>query len=131
MQKNIAPDENRQYQRIKPNQNTPIIIDINGSNFIEIVKARNISLGGINILVAHEFRGCEIEKQVKLEIKLPTPVNHCFSATGKIKHISGDDFGVNFLSMNKKGFRMLTKYLLFHQQEFSFWKKIRYLCHWY
>ena len=131
MQKNIITRDNRQYERITPNKSAPIIIDINGSNFIDILKAGDISLGGVKISVAHGFKGCEIDKQVQLAIKLPTPINKSFSATGKIKHISGDSFGVNFLSMHNHGQQMLRKYILFHQKDNSTWKSIRYFCHLY
>ncbi|MFV2059242.1 MAG: PilZ domain-containing protein [Gammaproteobacteria bacterium] len=129
MQTNIASKENRRFERVTPESGEPIIVDINGTNFIDILKAGNISLGGVNISVVHGFKGCEIEKQVNLAIKLPDPVNKSFSATGKIKHISGDAFGVNFLSMHKHGEKMLRQYLLYHQKEKSTWKSIRYFCH--
>jgi hypothetical protein len=131
MQKNIASKENRRYERVTPKPSAPIIIDINGTNFIDVLKAGNISLGGVNISVVHGFKGCEIEKQVNLAIKLPNPVNKSFSATGKIKHISGDAFGVNFLSIHKHGEKMLRQYLLYHQKQNSTWKSIRYFCHFF
>jgi len=135
MQNKNTLNENRQYERIIPDKKTPIIIDINGSNFIDILKAGNISLGGINISVAHEFKGCEIDKQVNLAIKLPAPINKSFSATGKIKHISGKAFGVRFISMHQRGKKMLRKYILFHQinssPQKSIWKSFRYFCHLY
>ena len=131
MQKNIASRENRQYERITPIAKAPIIIDINGTNFIDIFRAGNISLGGVSISVAHGFKGCEIEKQVNLAIKLPEPVNKSFSATGNIKHISGDAFGVNFLSIHQHGQKMLRQYILFHQKNTSIWKSIRYYFHLY
>lgn len=132
MQKNTASKENRQSERIIPDKKTPVIIDINGTNFIDILKAVNISLGGLKVSVAHGFKGCEIDKQVQLAIKLPDPINKSFSATGKIKHISGDAFGVNFISMHKHAKQMLRKYILFHQKnnssKKSIWKSIRYHC---
>jgi len=131
MQKKIATRDNRQYERVVPVRSEPIIIDINGANFIDILKAGNISLGGIMISVAHEFKGCEIDKHVNLAIKLPTPINKSFSATGKIKHISGDAFGVNFISIHEHGQQMLRKYILFHQKKTSTWKTVRYICHLY
>lgn len=135
MQKNIISHENRQFDRIVPDLKEPIIIDINGTNFIDILRAGNISLGGINISVVHGFKGCDIDKQVNLAIKLPKPINKSFSATGKIKHISGDSFGVNFHSMNKHGQKMLRQYILYKQINNSkskpLWKSFRYFIHMY
>jgi hypothetical protein len=131
MQEIISNQYSRDEHRITPNQRDPIIIDISGTNFIEILRAENISLGGIKILVAHEFRGCEINKQVKLAIKLPLPVNKSFSATGKIKHLTNSTFGIHFISFHKQGLQLLRKYISYHEREKSTWNTIRYFCHLY
>lgn len=135
MQTNIANRESRQYERITPGKAEPVIIDINGANFIDILTVGNISLGGVSVVVAHGFKGCEIAQQVRLVIKLPVPVNQSFSAAGAIKHVSGDAFGVEFISMHKQAEQMLRKYILFQQVHNAsrkpIWKSIRYFCHLY
>lgn len=124
-------NDKRIHTRITPSKNAPIIVDINGINFIDIFHATDISDGGIRITVAHGFQGCEINKQVSIAIKLPYPVNKSFTTIGLIKHLSGKSFGIHFLATPSRSKHLIKKYILFHTKQYSLWNKIRYRFHLY
>jgi hypothetical protein len=79
----------------------PIEIQLYGTAFLEVVQAKDISLGGVGIMVPHKFEGYDISGEVELLIKLPGA--RPFKARGIIRHRSvgsrGDLFGVQFTEL--------------------------------
>lgn len=114
--------EKREHLRVTPRPDSPIIIDINGENFVEILHAQNISIGGISVFVPHGFQGCEINKQVNLVIKLPKPIKKSFCVAGKIKHLSHNYFGVDFIALGEENRTRIEKYIA-HMTHHESWRK--------
>ncbi len=109
--------ENRKYLRVTPGKKYPIRLDINGDNFIEILRAKDISLGGIGIEVAHQFTNCEIDGNVELIIRLPQPVGQHIQAHGKILHVNNNLFGISFSKLPKNSQQKLREYILYRVQQ--------------
>ena len=70
--------EQRRQLRVKPEDGNPIRVDINGENFVDILYANDISEGGLNVSVPHQFQDCEIDTPVSLMVQLPTPISHAY-----------------------------------------------------
>ncbi len=100
--------DRRQFVRVAPEKNYPIRIDINGENFLDILCANDISENGIGVSVPHRFKGCDTQSTVTFIICLPYPEKSLISATGQIKHVSGDRFGVCFNRLSE-GTRLKIK----------------------
>ncbi len=91
--------ERRKFARVHPDPKHPIEVQIMGNDFLDIVFARNISEGGMKIMVPHLFAGCDIDSTVEFIVTLPGAKS--FLAKGKIKHLkpqneSDGSFGVKF-----------------------------------
>jgi len=103
----------RRNYRAQPEAHQPIRIDINGSNFIDVLHATDISLGGIGIIVAHGFEDCKIDAPVSVVVTLPAPNLVSITLTGKIRHLSDRKFGVSFVDMQAGHQKKLSDYLLY------------------
>jgi hypothetical protein len=102
----------RQYLRVVPEALSPVRVDINGVDFIEVCKAFDISEGGLRILVPHRFEGCHIDRPVELIVHLPAPVNKLFKAEGLIRHVASDSFGVRFTTINDRAVELIRAYIM-------------------
>lgn len=93
--------------------NERIRIDIVGKNYVDIVKAKDISLGGIAVYVPHFVIDCKIDEVVECKISLPKKRE--IKAKGKIKHFGSKNdfyFGIEFIKMDdesKKNLRDFVK----------------------
>ncbi|RJG02855.1 PilZ domain-containing protein [Noviherbaspirillum sedimenti] len=97
---NISTANRREFIRVIPDRLAPVRVDINGEGFIEVTNAVDISEGGIRISVRHRFTGCHVDLPAAVIIYLPPPIARHFSARGRIRHVLGDSFGVQFISLN-------------------------------
>jgi len=91
----------RRHIRVEPEKTLPIEVSINGGNFLDILTAQDISVGGVSIVVPHEFKGCQINGTVSLVITLPEPIRKSFQVTGEIRHVSGKIFGIRFMDISE------------------------------
>ena len=57
-----------------------------GNGFLEVLRARDISVGGVAVFVAHDFQGCSIDDPVDVIVKLGH--EKPFTARGIIRHSS-------------------------------------------
>jgi hypothetical protein len=128
MTSNKTRTELRKHQRITPARQRPVVVDLNGSNFIDVVVAQDISVGGLRLLIQHRFEGCEIDKIVDLTIKLPRPIARTIKASGKIRHLTGNTFGVSFLDMTRQDQQILESYTALHTGPRSLWDRFT---HWF
>lgn len=83
--------------------NENIRIDIVGKNFVDIVKAKDISIGGIAVSVPHFIIDCKIGEVVDCIISLPHKRE--IKAKGKIRHVGNKSdfyFGIQFTKMDKQ-----------------------------
>ncbi len=99
--------------RVLPEKEHPVSIDINGENFLDIVRAIDISERGLGIRVPHEFKDCHIDKLVSLIVELPHPVNQHFTVQGKIRHKTDKVFGVTFIGLHGTERKKLQKYIAY------------------
>ena len=103
---------NRRHNlRVHPHANYPVYIDINGDNFVDIFRATDISSGGIGITVPHNFEGCKIDLPISMIITLPSPVSRSVTIEGKINHIVGEKFGVEYISVETGKIKMIRRYI--------------------
>ncbi len=101
----------RQHLRVKPERNHPIRVDINGEDFIEILQAVDISVGGMGINVSHMFEGCRIDKMVSVIVTLPTAGGRGFQVDGMIRHVEERRFGIQFVGLADVYRKQLKKYI--------------------
>lgn len=104
--------EKRRYIRVIPKENEPIEIQLIGSNFIDILNAKDISEGGIGIFVPHNFEGCEIGGIIDILIKLPKTKS--FVVKGKIIHKQTQNphfFGVEFIEISPENQAKIRNYV--------------------
>lgn len=109
---NMQGANRREYVRVVPDSGAPVRVDINGNDFIEVTNAVDISEGGIRISVKHHFAGCHVDLPASVIIYLPAPVARHFSARGRIRHVLGDSFGVQFIGLNPAHRAMVREYVM-------------------
>ncbi len=89
-----------------------------GKGFLEVVQARDISVGGLSVFVPHGFVGCDIETQVDLIVTLGR--SRPFKARGVIRHRSQDTgrtfFGVQFTEIESEHVAAIESYIA-HRME--------------
>lgn len=108
---NIQGANRREYVRVAPDRRAPVRVDINGNDFIEVTNAVDISEGGVRISVKHHFAGCHVDLPASVVIYLPAPVARHFTARGRIRHVLGDSFGVQFIGLNPAHRALLREYV--------------------
>lgn len=111
--------EKRRFKRIVPLNKKPVEIQIMGhaytdNAFLDVLYAKDISQGGVGVLVPHNFKGCRIHNIVELIITLPN--TEPFKARGKIKHHrkdigEGGFFGVEFTQIEAGHVEEIISYL--------------------
>ena len=119
---NHAVTGRRRYVRVAPLADEPIAVDINGADFIDVLCALDISEGGLGIRVAHCFRQCRIDERVPMIVTLPKPVDASISVSGRIRHLSGERFGVQFVDLAPRDRRLIQRYVKFRLRIPGFWR---------
>lgn len=122
----IAQTDSRKHFRMTPEKQHPIRVDINGENFLDILYAHDISEGGLGIFVHHAFKDCEIDKAVSLVVRLPHPTVTDFSVNGKIKHVSAQKFGIEFLDTDRTVRNKIRSYLGFRLKNEPWLTRIKF-----
>ncbi len=120
---NSALKNKRKHTRVKPSHGSPIWVDINGENFLDVLHAKDISETGIGIRVPHFFSGCSIDKPVQFIITLPEPFKKAIKARGLVKHSNQDQFGVRFTHIDRDSVGMLREYIAHRMAEEGEWLK--------
>ena len=105
------PSQKRRTKRVTPAPDQPVRVDLKGQDFIEAIFAVNISKEGIGITLPQDFEGSNLDEVTDILVKLPEPVNHSFSATAKVIHHHGNNFGVQFKNLKKDDEESLSKYI--------------------
>ena len=103
--------DRRKRIRVVPGKQDPIVININGENFIEIVYASDVSESGIGIVVPYGFEGCRLDKDVSIVVTLPIPEKRSLLFSGKIRHIRNTNFGIHLNGIEKEKRLMLRNYV--------------------
>lgn len=118
--------ERRHYIRVCPDRKCPLRVDINGTNFIDILPVLDISLGGVGIHVKHGFDGCDIGGAVSFVIAIPAPKQALLHGSGRIQHISGNRFGIIFDPLPKLVRSQIRSYIASRLKEESWWVWLKY-----
>jgi hypothetical protein len=123
----VNPSDRRNTIRIVPDDHEPINININGENFIDILKANDIGVGGVGITVPHGFQKCNLNSLVSFIIELPIDGKKKFiKVQGVIKHLNGNRFGVAFKNMPEMARFTIRKYIASKIKEESLMEWVRY-----
>lgn len=105
--------EQRKDPRARPLDAEPVRIDIMGDGFLEVLVARDISVGGVGVFVRHDFKGCDIDSQVDLIVKLGT--ERPFKTRGVIRHGvrhgAKHFFGVEFVELSEQQRELVASYV--------------------
>jgi len=105
--------KHKRYQvRVIPDPLHPIIIDLAGENFIDVLRAKDIGEGGLSVYVPYQFEGCRIDREIDLVITLPD--TRSFKVSGVIRHKGekqGYYFGIAFTKIEKEDFESLKRYI--------------------
>jgi hypothetical protein len=88
-------------------------VDIMGNGFLEVLSARDVSVGGLGVSVPHGFVGCDTNSQVDLIVTLGR--GRPFKTRGVIRHSSrsGADhvFGVEFIALAPEHLALVEAYV--------------------
>jgi hypothetical protein len=99
--------------RVQADPSAPIRVDIMGRGFLDVLSARDISIGGLGISVPHGFAGCDIDSEVELIITLGR--TRPFKARGAIRHHgrpgSEHVFGVEFTTLSSEQQQAIEAYI--------------------
>lgn len=98
--------------RVIPDPQHPIIIDLIGENFIDILKAKDIGPGGLSVFVPYQFEGCIINREIDIVVTLPD--TRSFKTRGMIRHKEqrqGFYFGISFTHIEKDDLETLKGYV--------------------
>ncbi len=105
--------EQRKAPRARPLDAEPVRIDIMGDGFLEVLVARDISVGGVGVFVRHDFQGCDIDSEVELIVKLGA--ERPFKARGVIRHGVRQGakhfFGVEFVELGEQHRELVQGYV--------------------
>src|SRR5512138_2195680 len=109
----MPPTERRRHPRVMPYDAHPVEVQLVGTNFIEVLRATDISVGGIGVRVGYEFAGYDLDHEVDVIITLPG--KRPFRARGKVRSKSarGRDhvFGVEFTFVAETGRAPLAEFV--------------------
>lgn len=83
-----------------------------GGTFLDVLYARDLSLGGVSVHVPHGFEGCNLNDEVELVVKLPK--QRAFLARGAIKRFEREraTFAVEFTRLGEKEKTLLEDYVV-------------------
>ncbi len=85
-----------------------------GKDFLDVLHAADISIGGVAVEVPHQFRDCAIDEEVRIVTKLPK--QDAFSAKGTIRHLmrgkkESKRFGIEFTIISDRDRDRIEKYV--------------------
>jgi len=103
----------RVHRRVRPNPSQPIEIQILGNGFIEVLKARDISVGGIGIHVPHAFAGCDIDSELEILVKLhgSKPFLTRARVRNQAQAAGSSFFGVEFTQLSRGDQERIERYV--------------------
>lgn len=103
----------RIHRRVKPHSAQPIEIQVLGNGFIEVLKARDISVGGIGVYVPHGFAGCDINSELQILVKIPG--TKPFLTQARVRNLGKNSdsafFGVEFVNLSDWGKERVERYV--------------------
>ncbi len=109
--RDILVSEKRRFVRVAPLPSAPVEIQIMGSTFLDVLRARDLSAGGVCVHVPHAFDGCDLAVEVALVLKLPK--RRAFLARGIVRRIDQErtSFAVEFTRLGEKERQLIEGYV--------------------
>nr|PZN27449.1 MAG: hypothetical protein DIU78_05100 [Pseudomonadota bacterium] len=105
--------ELRRALRVCPPPDAPVRVDVMGSGFLEVLFARDISVGGVGVFVPHDFVGCNTDNDVELIITIGSA--RPFKTRGRIRHRSHSEtahfYGIEFLDLRPEQRALIEDYV--------------------
>jgi hypothetical protein len=84
-----------------------------GSGFIDVFNARDLSNGGLSLIVPHRFEGCNLAGEVEVLLKLPGLKP--FVVRGLVRHTQDDTdgtaFGIEFTRLDATAKSRINAYV--------------------
>jgi c-di-GMP-binding flagellar brake protein YcgR len=84
-----------------------------GNGFLEVVRARDVSVGGLSVFVPHDFDGCDIDHEVELILTLGN--SRPFKTRAVIRHRSRGEskhfFGLQFVALTEEHRAAIERYV--------------------
>lgn len=109
----LADRDSRKHLRVQADPTSPVRVDIMGQGFLDVLNARDISIGGLGVCVPHDFAECDLEQEVDLIVSLGR--GRPFKARGTIRHHSkaGAEhvYGVEFSSLSPEQREQIEAYV--------------------
>jgi c-di-GMP-binding flagellar brake protein YcgR len=110
-----TPADKRKHIRVSPLVEDPVEVHLMGTGLIDVLKAKDISMGGIGILAPHHFDEWDLNEKIEIIVALPGDLAD-FRARGVIKQIGNKStemgvYGVQFTEMGPKGKQDLLVYV--------------------
>src|SRR5687768_7125126 len=109
---NDKKSNQRAAPRVQPPRASAVEVQIMGTDHIDVLPAKDISVSGIGVSVPHMFAGCDLGTEVELVITLPG--KRSFRAYGIIRHWTGstsDHFGVQFTRIETRHVSQISSYI--------------------
>ncbi len=107
--------EKRKFTRVIPEEKDPVEVHLMGTLLLDVLYARDISLGGIGIVAPNHFDEWDLNEKIEIIVALPGDLAD-FRARGVIKQIGKKSkefgiYGVQFTEMGPKGKQDLNVYV--------------------
>lgn len=107
----MLANDKRRFARVVPLPSAPVEVQIMGAEFLEVLRARDISVGGVCVIVRHAFEGYNLAEAVELVITLPK--QRAFLAQAVVRRIDKQrtNFAVEFTQLEDKDRRAIEAYV--------------------
>ncbi|MBM9575942.1 PilZ domain-containing protein [Leptospira sp. 201903070] len=105
--------DHRKFPRVCPAVNEVIEVQLMGLNFLEILNAKDISIGGVAVEVPHLFEGCDLNSPIQMILTLPgrNPLKLSGKVKRKVAAPKASLFGVEFSSLDAKAKYWIESYI--------------------
>lgn len=112
MEERVSMDH-RKFPRVFPAANETIEVQLMGLNFLDILNAKDISIGGVAVEVPHLFEGCDLNSPIQMILTLPgrTPLKLSGKVKRKVAAPEASLFGVEFGSLDPKAKYLIESYI--------------------
>lgn len=105
--------DHRKFPRVFPAANEVIEVQLMGLNFLDILNAKDISIGGLAIEVPHLFEGCDLNSPIQMILTLPgrNPLKLSGKVKRKVAAPEASLFGVEFSTLDAKAKYLIETYI--------------------
>lgn len=109
--------DRRRHTRVTPRSNEPITVRLMGKRLVEILWARDISVGGMAVAIHHDVDPKTLANEVEILVGLPGA--RAFKARAQVRHISTSTlmFGVQFTAITPQDVAAIEAYVAMRAAE--------------